>query len=73
MVLLKILPEEFQECVGCPCFENDYPLCDECSYQKQCIKEKKQHCRSCSEDDCLRIFCWVNVNEELIQEQIDLE
>ncbi|WP_113675839.1 hypothetical protein [Vallitalea guaymasensis] len=66
-VYLENLPEELHKCIGCPCYENDYPDCYKCNFYDDCIQQNYIYPKSCFHGDCNHIFNWMRENSSLIE------
>lgn len=63
MKLKAILPEEMHKCIGCPCLENDYPQCENCSFQESCLSGNSPYPNECDENDCFYTFKYLQSKE----------
>lgn len=54
--LMKLLPKNLHKCIGCPCLENDYPHCENCSFQESCLSGNSPYPDECIENDCRYAF-----------------
>lgn len=51
-VMINTLPENYHRCIGCPCYEFDFPMCETCPFHMACINGDKPFPAYCDPLEC---------------------